>query len=288
MTASLTLSRTQATVGDPVAVTVTIEAPSSSTIRWTSPASSEQLTRQSAGPWRFEQHGDTWKATRREIWAAFQPGMEARLPYELRIERDGRLVHEGRLVSPALKIVSVIPRGEKDPRLAPLEVPRSRLYIPWPAVAAAAMLLAAAILFAVFLRRRKGLAAAASPHEVYERELARLDERLASGEPDEEFYDRLAVATRRYLEEVLEFPARRETSSEIARTLRSDPRGLPATEIDFTLLACDEYRFARREIRRERARQAVESGRRAGELIRQILAPPPAAEEPPVPERRSA
>ncbi len=287
MTATLALSRTSATVGDPIGVTVTLEAPSASTIRWTNPASSEQLSRQSVGPWRMEKSGSVWRVTRTETWAAFRPGIEAQLPYELRIFRGGRLVHEGTLVSPAVRIASVIPRGEKDPHPAPLEPPWSRAYLPWPAVAAVSLLLAAGILFALLLRRKRSAAGAASPDEIFERELSHLEERLAAGTVGEEFYDRLAQATRRYLETVLAFPARRETSSEIARTLRSDPRGLPATEIDFTLLACDEYRFARREVRQERARQAVESARRAADLIRRVLAPPPAPEEA-APELRSA
>jgi hypothetical protein len=277
MSATLALSRTQATVGDPIAVTVALEAPAFSTVRWTNPAPAEGFLREAAGPWRFQHLGATWKLTRQETWAAFRPNMGAQLGYQFRVLGGGRVLHEARLVSPAIRIVSVIPKGEKIPKPAPLADPAARAYLPWPAAAAAGLLLAVAALFAFFLRRRRPGRPAESPEEAFQRELARLDARIEAGTPAEgfdEFYDRLAEATRRYLEEVLGFPARRETSSEIVRSLRRDGRGLPATEIDFTLLACDEYRYARREVRRERAREAVAAARRAAGMIHGILAPP--------------
>lgn len=275
MTASLTLSGSRVTVGDPITVTVSLEAPPGSTVEWTSPAPTAEVRREAVTPWRFAKSGAGWRVSRRETWAAFQPGLDLRFSYHLRIRGSGPAARETRLVSPVVKVVSVIPREEKDPHPAPFEPPRGRPYLPWETLAGSAVLLVG-ILFALGRRRGKAPGRAEAPDELFERELTRLDDALAVRPADDDFYDRLSELTRAYLEATLAFPARRETSSEIVRALRSDSRDLPATEIDFTLLACDEFRFARREVRPERARQAIASARRATGLIRSALSPAPA------------
>jgi hypothetical protein len=274
MSSRISVSRTTATVGDPIAVTVSVNAPAGSTVEWKTPAPAENIVRKSAGPWKLTHTGSVWNVSRTETWAAFSPDVSLSLNYDFRVSRDGRTLQSGHLVSPEVRVASVIPRSEQQPRPAPLEPPRAKLFIPWELVAGglAVILLAAAIVR--FLRRRRGAEPALTPDEIFEQELWVLARRLESEEPDEAFFDRLAENARTYLEQVLRFPAGRQTSTEIIRSLRRDPRGLPATEIDFVLLACDESRFAKREVRLERARQAIEAARLAAERIRHVLAPP--------------
>ncbi len=162
--------------------------------------------------------------------------------------------------------------------------PRTKTYIPWPAVALAASILLAGILLARRRRIPNAAAVEASDDEIFDRRISRLEEELARGIPGGAFFDGLASTTRWYLERKLELPASKLTSSEIAADLRNDARELPAAEVAFALAACDGFRFARREELSSEAASAIAQARKAAVRIRAALAP--AAEAPP--ERMSA
>jgi hypothetical protein len=283
MSARISVSPLEAAVGDRIEVRLTLEAPGSSRIGLRSPGNDAARTRLSASPWQFARKGETWTLTRTEIWAGFEPGRSLDWRYGLTIGGPAGNGQTSEIVSQAVKIVSVLPSTEKNPAPAPFAPPRSRTYVPWPAVALAALLLLAAILLARRRRSRGASISEATDDEIFDRRIASLESELARGIPGGAFFDGLAETTRWYLERKLGFSASKLTSTEIAASLRSDPRGLPATEVASTLAACDGYRFARREELSADAANAISEVRQAAAKIRTALTP---ADAPP--ERMSA
>ena len=272
MTGALALSPRKVSVGDPIEVRLTIDCAPSSRVTVVNPAPSDALVRLAASPWSFHRAGSRWRVERVERWASFAPGTTAKLRYEIRSVPEGR----AELVSPPIETISVIPGGAKEAVPAPLAGPIERAYVPWQWAAGGALALLVAILFARFLRRKREVRySPKSPDELFEQELALLEEKLSRGEPDGEFFDWLAETTRWYLEQKLRFPAPRQTSLEIARALEGQPKPMPARDIAAVLGACDGYRFARRNTRREQAAEAVAAARRAAAEIRRATEPAP-------------
>lgn len=276
MSASLTLTAPRAsTTGDPLGVTLAIDAPPGSTIRVTSPAPSQELVRESAAPWSFQKTSTGWTARRTETWASFAPGTNARLAYKIRIEPRQGPAREANLVSRAVPIVSVLPKGEKNVTAAPLAGPITRPFLPWEVVAAVAVALVAVAIIFRFIGPRRKSAKPKTADEIFDQELSLLTTELARNGPTGLFYDWLAESVRWYLEQKLSFAASKETSWEILQDLKKDPRALPAAEIAQILSACDGYRFALKEEQPERAAGALETTRRAASQIRAALLPPP-------------
>jgi hypothetical protein len=281
MSATMTLATTRVAVGDPVRVTLTLEAPSGATIRLVDSARAAPIEREKTGAWSFERSGSVWRLRRQETWASFEPGSSPRIQYAFRIEKGSRTLHEARLVSPPIQVVSVLPPGRTEVPPAPLAGTRARPFVPWETALAIVLVVAGLVALFRFVgaRRRRGRGIPGDPDEVLRRELSLLEADLGRQEPGDAFYDWLAEITRWYLEQRLAYPAPHQTSFEIVRELREDSRGLPASDIAQTLSSCDGYRFARRMPSREEARLAIESLRRAAARIAELLRPPEESSE---------
>ncbi len=272
MNATVTLSPTKVSVGDPIQVRVAFDCAPSSSVHVTNPASSRSLERLAVSPWKFRRSGGRWIVERTERWVSFAPGTSAKLHYVIRSEPE----ETAELASPSIETVSVLPPGGGAPAVSPLAGPLGKPYVPWEWAAAFALGLLVVLLFIRFLRRKRETRySPKSPDELFEQELALLEEKLSRGEPDGEFFDWLAETTRWYLEQKLKFPAPRETSFEIARELERQPRPMPARDVAAVLSACDGYRFARRETRREQAAESLAAARRAAAEIRRSTEPSP-------------
>jgi hypothetical protein len=272
MNGAIALAPPKVSVGDPIEVHLTLDCAPSSRVTVTNPAPSETLERLAATPWKFHRAGGRWRVERTERWASFGPGTTARLRYGIRSSSEG----SAELVSPAIETVSVLPAGAGTPAISPLAGLLEKPYVPWEWAAACALGLLVAALFARFLRRKREMRySPKTPDELFEQELALLEEKLSRGEPDGEFFDWLAETTRWYLEQKLRFPAPHETSFEIVRELERQPKSMPARDIAAVLAACDGYRFARRETRREQAAESLAAARRAAAEIRRATEPPP-------------
>ncbi len=272
MNGTVTLSPLKVSVGDPIEVRVAFDCPPSSNVLVTNPASSGSLERLAVSPWKFRRMGGRWRVERTERWASFAPGTSAKLRYGIRSAPEGAV----ELVSPPIETVSVLPPGSGAPPVSPLAGPLEKTYVPWEWAAAFALGLLVVLLFARFLRRKRGMRySPKSPDEQFEQELALLDEKLSRGEPDGEFFDWLAETTRWYLEQKLRFPAPRLTSFEISRELDRQPQTMPTRDVAAVFAACDGYRFARRETRREQAAESLAAARRAAAGIRRSTEPPP-------------
>lgn len=272
MNGTVTLSPPKVSVGDPIEVRVAFDCPPSSSVVVTNPASSGSLERLAVSPWKFRRTGAWWRVERTERWASFAPGTSAKLRYGVRSAPEG----SAELVSPPIETVSVLPPGSSAPPASPLAGPLEKTYVPWEWAAAFALGLLVVLLFARFLRRKRGMRySPKSPDELFEQELALLEEKLSRSEPDGEFFDWLAETTRWYLEQKLTFPAPRLTSFEISRELDRQPRAMPTRDVAAVFAACDGYRFARRETRREQAAESLAAARRAAAGIRESSEPPP-------------
>lgn len=271
MNGAVTLAPLKVSVGDPIEVRVTLDCAPSSNVTLTNPAPSETLERLAVTPWKFHPARGRWRVERVERWASFAPGTTSRLCYGIRSSEGS-----AELVSPAIETVSVLPAGSGTPAISPLASPFEKTYVPWEWVAACALGLLVALLFARFLRRKhERRYSPKSPDELFEQELALLEEKLSRGEPDGEFFDWLAETTRWYLEQKLRLPAPRETSFEIVHDLERQTKPMPARDIAAVLAACDGYRFARRETRREQAAESLAAARRAAVEIRRATEPAP-------------
>ena len=267
MTASVTALPSQVSVGDPISVHLAFDCAPGARVLVTNPPSSAKLERTSAGPWRFQKFGASWRVERTETWASFAPESTVNLRYRIRGSSGGT----EDVLSPPVRTVSVLPAGSSAP--APFAAPLEKTYLPWEWIAGAALALLVVLLFARLLRRRAGEYRPKSPDELFDQELALLEEKLSRGEPDGEFFDWLAETTRWYLEQKLRIPAPRETSWEISRDLDRQAAAMPSREIAAVFAACDGYRFARVRTGRDQAADALTSARRAAAAIREALAP---------------
>lgn len=278
---AITVSPTAATVGDPLAVTIAIDAPARSVVRLTNPPSTADATRVAVSPWRFRGEGTGWTLTRTETWAAFRTGPVTPLRWTWVVRGPAGTDRTGTLVAPAVTIRSVLPAGRESAAPAPLRPPIARPFVPWQVPAAAGLALAVALLFAAFLRRRRGpRTAPRTADEVFEGELDLLEASLSRSDPEETFYDWLAEITRWYLEQKRGFPAPKQTSSEIAARLGSSGSEA-AGNVASVFSVCDGYRFARREHRRDQALAAIAAARMAALALRAEDAAENAAIAPP-------
>ncbi len=268
MTASVTSAPAQVSVGDSIAVRLSFECAPGARVVLTNPPSSSSLERISAGPWAFRKTGNAWTVERTEKWASFAPGTTANLRYGLRGADGG----SQEVSSPPIRTVSVLAAGNTAP--APFAPPMAKTYVPWEWVAGASLALLVVLAFARLLRRRRpGRYSPKSPDELFDQELSFLEEKLSRAEPDGEFFDWLAETTRWYLEQKLRIPASRETSWEISRDLGLQSTPMPSADIARVFAACDGYRFARLQTRRDQAADALAAARRAAAAIRETLAP---------------
>ena len=282
MTARAAAVPARVTVGDPIRVTVSIDAPPRSTVRLRNPASTAELSRVAVSPWTARREGAGWRLERVETWTAFAPGASTPLRYSYAVHSPGAADASGEFATAPVAVASVLPGGTAAPPAAPLRPPVTRAFVPWQLAAALALGAAVTILFAALLRRRRALPSRVrNADEIFDGELDLLESSLARSAPEDTFYDWLAEITRWYLEQKLAIPATRLTSDEIGARLRETEGGRAAVRDAAAVFAvCDGIRFARREHRLDRAHAAIASARRAAAAIRE--------KESAEPERRSA
>jgi hypothetical protein len=168
----------------------------------------------------------------------------------------------------ALRIASVIPKSETEPRPAdlrpPVKLPIGTAF--WVALGLAVVAIAGLVAWLV-RRRRKPVETAAPavpevPPEVEAR--AALDHLAASGLVEREeyrtFYIELAVIAKRYLERRLGEPVLEMTSVEVASLLRDHPLAGPHLPVMRDLMsAADWVKFAHGSAQAEAARRHLAS-----------------------------
>lgn len=268
MSASATARPAAVTVGDPITVTVALDAPARSTLTLTTPPSTPLLSRLSAAPWTFRPSGGLWRVERTETWASFSPGRKETLSYAYAVRAAGTAESRGAFTTAPISVRSVLPAGTASPPPAPLRPPVTRPFVAWQL---AAVLLAGAIVIVLFislLRRRRSRSRGRTADEVFDEELRLLEVSLARGTPEGPFYDWLAEITRWYIEQKLSLPAPRLTSSEIVAALRARAPEAVADDFRTIFAVCDGYRFARREHRHEQAASALAAAHEGAASLR--------------------
>jgi len=213
--------------------------------------------------------------------AAFRPGT-LRLPPLTAVAPGPSPLVVVMDASPTLEIRSVLPaEGEVEPRppTAPAAWPGIS---PWWWIAGGLALLALLASF-YFVRRRRqasGPFAVKRAPSPFERLVAEVESILAEDDP-ETVHTRLSLASRRYLEGVLGFPAAEHTTREIRRDLGASPLPVSLQRGLVELLErCDEVKFAGHDVALEaargRARHALDLTRSVEDAMRPAT---PAEEE---------
>jgi hypothetical protein len=222
----------------------------------------------------------TWQ--QRVVLAAFRPGKVELPPVTIAVPLADRTIQAATPPGLAIKVRSVLPSPEQEPRpepkpaLPPRPLPIGEPFW-WTLAALSAACLAGALL--LWRRGRRALAeeAATRPALPPFDELAVELDRLAAEPSVLQVHTRLSLALRRYLGRVIPFPAVESTTSEIQRQLLARRVPGPAVRQTVELLrACDMVKFARQEVGEERARERVDAARRIGREFEAHFAPPPA------------
>jgi hypothetical protein len=268
MSASAAAGPATVTVGDPIAVAISLEAPSGSTLALTNPPSTPLFSRLTVTPWTFRRTGSLWHIERTETWAAFSPGRSQALSYAYAVGGPAGPASRGVITTAPVAVRSVLPAGTASPPPAPLRPPITRTFVPWQLAAALLSGAVIVVLFASLLRRKRASSRARTADEVFEEELRLLEASLAGSAPEGPFYDWLAEITRWYVEQKIAIPAPRLTSSEIVDALRGRASDAAAEDFRTVFAVCDGYRFARREHRHDQAVSAIAAAREGARSLR--------------------
>jgi hypothetical protein len=226
----------------------------------------------------------------RLIVTAFRPGRIPLPPVEVALPYPEQTVQARTPADLALNLKSVLPAGEKDPKLKAAAPPR-RLPLGAPFWWMVAALTSACLLLGWLLfRRRAEPAAAVAPEPAlppFEELLAELNR--ISREPSPVFvHTRISQALRHYLGRSLAIPATESTTSEVQRRLLSRrlPAGLVRRTVEL-LRACDMVKFARQEATPERVQERIETARDIAREMemqnRPVMSGEPAGPAPPSP-----
>ena len=283
-----TVEPAEATVGDRVAVELTLVTPPGALTaepRFPVWDASEPATwggaeileagppeRSSGGP--REGGGETWR--QRLTVTAFRPGRIALPPRPVALPGPGGTLELSTPADLSFEVVSVLPEGA-DPATAAPAPPAPPRPLPLGETFGKVLTLglaAIAALGAVLLRRR-----AADP----ERRVApppphrELEERLATiGGAPEAAHVALSGALRRYLGRRLDFPAAESTTSEVREELRRRRLpGLVAEAAGEVLAGCDRVKFAAVPATEEELGERVRTTRTLCRALEEHLAPSP-------------
>lgn len=280
------LSRPQPTVGDRVVATITLQVEPGSLAAeprfptWKATWGEVEVV-EKASPEKVSE--TTWR--QRLVLAAFRTGQVPLPPVRIAVPLRDRTVQVPTPAGLSLDVVSVLPKGEKNPRPKP-ERPPVRLPIGeafWWTLGA--MSLACLILGALLLRKRKTLPEPETRPELAPfPELAAALDRLALEGSAVRLHTSLSLAFRRYLARTLGFPAEERTTSEIHRSLLSGRLPAPMVRQAVELLrACDLVKFARLEVDEELSWERIGMARRIATEIEERLQPA----TPPIPLERA-
>ena len=206
----------------------------------------------------------------RLVLAAFRPGQVALPAARIAVPLRSRTVQVATPAGLSLDVKSVLPRGEKEPRLKPpkplAELPIGERFW-WTLAAMSALSLLLGLL--LFLRRGKGDATANERPDLPPlAELLAVLDRLAGEASTVRAHTGLSLAFRRYLGRALGFGAAESTTSEVHRRLLSCRLPAPLVRQSVELLrSCDLVKFARLDETGDRTRERLDAARRiAGEV----------------------
>lgn len=270
------LSRPQPTVGDRVVATITLQVEPGSLAAdprfptWQATWGEAEVV-EKADPEKVS--ATTWR--QRLVLAAFRTGQVPLPPVQIAVPLRDRTIQVPTPSGLSLDVVSVLPRGEKNPQPKP-ERPPVRLPIGEPFWwTLGAMSLACLVLGALLLRKRKDQEEPETRPELAPfPELAAALDRLASEGSAVRLHTSLSLAFRRYLARTLGFPAEERTTSEIHRSLLSGRLPAPMVRQAVELLrACDLVKFARLEVDGELSRERIGAARRIAAEIEERLRP---------------
>jgi hypothetical protein len=288
----VSLDPREVTVGDPVAVVLTLRTPAAGLAAdprfpvWgTSWGDAEILDKGEPQNEGTAGGATIWK--QRIVIAAFRTGKVDLPPVAVALPGKDRTLQVQSPAGLALAVRSVLPPDEKDPKPRPPAALR-----PLPVGAPFWWTLAAMSALCAFLgwalwrqHRRRQLAAAgagARPALPPFAELVAALEGLAREPSMQRLHVLLSQALRRYLGRSLGVPALESTTSEVQRALVKQripaPLARPAVEL---LRACDLVKFARQDVGETRGRERTATARQIGRELEKHLQPPEplAAEE---------
>lgn len=270
------LSRPQPTVGDRVVATITLQVEPGTLAAdprfptWKATWGEAEIV-EKADPEKVS--GTTWR--QRLVLAAFRTGKVPLPPVLIAVPLRDRTIQIPTPAGLSLDVVSVLPKGEKNPRPKP-ERPPVRLPIGeafWWTLGA--MSLACLVLGALLLRKRKTVEKPeARPELAPFPELAAALDRLDSEGSAVRLHTSLSLAFRHYLARTLGFPAEERTTSEIHRSLLSGRLPAPMVRQAVELLrACDLVKFARLDVDEELSRERIGTALRIATEIEERLRP---------------
>jgi len=286
------LSPREATVGDPVAVVLTLRTPAAGLAAdprfpvWGKTWGDAEIL-EKGEPLKAGEAAGTSTWTQRIVIAAFRTGKVDLPPVTVAVPEKDRTLQAQSPAGLSLAVRSVLPPNEKDPKPRPPAALR-----PLPVGAAfwwtlAAMSALCALLgWALWRQHQRQSAAAAGaaarPALPPFAELVAALEALAREPSIERLHVRLSQALRRYLGRSLGVPALESTTSEVQRALVKQripaPLARPAVEL---LRSCDLVKFARQDVGETRARERTAAARQIGRALEKHLQPaePVAADE---------
>ena len=282
--ATLELSPREATLGDPITATLTVDVPDGSNVRFPPDGGDwAPLTLLEAAGTDVQPVGEG--ARHRAVYrlAAFAPGTLEVPPRQVLVG-DGDDARPLDVAGAQVEVLSLLADAGEDPQIAdikpPALLPFPSRWLPW--MVAGLLLLGAAAAYQQ-LRRRRGVGEveveAAPPPPPDEEALAAL-ERLLAGDllrqgKVKEFHVELAEISKRYLSRRFQVLTLERTTFEVlrdARAARLD--GWVTDRLASILSACDNVKFAQQRPATSGCRAAAEEAR---ELVRRTRRPPPVA-----------
>jgi hypothetical protein len=271
----------QATVGEPVAVVLTLRLDSEPAAAPRFPSWGERWggaeVRQVGEPERLS--GESPAYRQRLVVAAFRTGEIALPPQAVALPLADRTLQVSTPADLVLRVRSVLPPGEtaSEPKPgAPLRpLPWGERFL-WTAATLGALCLGAALLLARRERRAKGAAAAPPlpPLAELEAALAALDPAAAA----ERLHTAISHHLRRYLGRALGFAAVESTTTEVQRVLLHRLPGDLARRAARLLRDCDRVKFAREEASAALAVERAGAAREIAVAVEEHLRPPAPAE----------
>jgi hypothetical protein len=280
----LALSPREVTVGDPVEVILTLQAPAATLAGdprfpvWGASWGDAELLEKGEAQKTGESGGiATWR--QRIVIAAYRTGKVDLPPVQVAVPQKDRTLQVQTPAGSVLAVRSVLPPNEKEPKPRP---PAALRPLPigapfwWTLAGMSALCALLGWMLWRQSRRRQSAAEAARPALPPFEELTAALDALAAEPSMVRLHTRLSLALRRYLGRALRVPAPESTTSEVHRLLVA--RRLPAPLVRQTvelLRACDLVKFARQEVGTERGQERAAAARQLGRDIKKHVQPPP-------------
>jgi hypothetical protein len=279
--ATVALTPTNPTVGDPVQATITIQVPTANLAAdprfpaWGKTWGEVEVTAKTEPVKVSEQGGiATWQ--QRLTLAAFRTGAVPLPPQAIALPFKTGTVPAPTPAGLGLNVRSVIAADDKEPTARPPALPQP---LPlgkhfWWTLAGLGAACCAAALLLWRLRRNSAGARGARPALPPLAELTAALDRLKSEPSMLALHTELSLALRRYLGRRLPFPAVESTTHDVQRQLQAQrmPGALARQTVEL-LRVCDLVKFARQEVGEALGRERAEAARKLGTDWESHLAP---------------